>query len=184
MNDHEITQVRSTSHHIRRVGEYLCKIAHKLVQRSIDHDSSKFCQQEWPGFLRATEQLRKLTYGSPEYEASRAELGPTLEHHYAHNRHHPEHFIKWVCNGCFTEYQAIQIPHHCWSCGYTQMQKETDISQMTLLDLTEMLCDWLAASERHDDGDIFKSIELNQKRFGYSDEMKAILLNTLRQDIL
>jgi hypothetical protein len=41
-----------------------------------------------------------------------------------------------------------------------------------------MICDWLAAVKRHKDGDIFRSIEVNQERFGYSDEIKEILKNT------
>lgn len=55
---------------------------------------------------------------------------------------------------------------------------ENGIQGMNLIDLLEMLCDWKAASERHADGNIFKSIEINQKRFGYSDDLKAILRNT------
>ena len=53
------------------------------------------------------------------------------------------------------------------------------IKAMSLVDLIEMLCDWKAATMRHNDGDIFKSIEINQKRFGYSDELKQILINTV-----
>ncbi len=53
------------------------------------------------------------------------------------------------------------------------------VKGMSLLDVIEMLCDWLAATKRHADGDIRKSIEINQKRFGYSDELKQILFNTL-----
>ena len=53
------------------------------------------------------------------------------------------------------------------------------IKDMTLLDLLEMLCDWKASSERHADGDIYRSIEINQSRFGYSDELKTILKNTI-----
>jgi len=49
---------------------------------------------------------------------------------------------------------------------------------MDLLDLVEMLCDWKAATERHKDGDLLRSIEQNQKRFLYSDELKQILINT------
>lgn len=52
------------------------------------------------------------------------------------------------------------------------------IRGMNLIDVIEMLCDWKASSERHNDGDIFKSIGINQKRFGYSDELKDILRNT------
>lgn len=52
------------------------------------------------------------------------------------------------------------------------------IEEMNLIDLIEMICDWKAATLRHKDGDIKKSIEINQQRFGYSDELKQILLNT------
>jgi hypothetical protein len=49
---------------------------------------------------------------------------------------------------------------------------------MNLVDLLEMLADWKAATLRHDNGDLRKSIEINQKRFGYGDEIKRALLNT------
>lgn len=58
---------------------------------------------------------------------------------------------------------------------------ENGILGMSLLDLIEMLEDWKAAVKRHPDGCIFKSIEINQKRFGYSDELKQILINTVRE---
>ena len=54
------------------------------------------------------------------------------------------------------------------------------IHGMTLLDLIEMLCDWKAASKRHDDGNVIKSIEMNQSRYGYSDELKNLLINTAK----
>lgn len=53
------------------------------------------------------------------------------------------------------------------------------INDMTLIDLLEMICDWLAAVQRHDDGDIRRSIEVNQERFGYDDQLKRILHNTV-----
>ena len=37
-----------------------------------------------------------LTYGSEEYQASLDALKPALEHHYASNRHHPEHFVNGI----------------------------------------------------------------------------------------
>jgi len=73
-----------------------------------------------------------------------------LDHHYAENRHHPEHF-------------------------------ENGIQEMNIVDICEMIADWKAASLRHADGDIMKSIEINQKRFEYSDELKSILINTVKQ---
>jgi len=53
------------------------------------------------------------------------------------------------------------------------------ISGMTLIDLIEMLADWKAATERHDDGDIQRSLEINQERFGIDDQLQAILTNTI-----
>ena len=53
------------------------------------------------------------------------------------------------------------------------------IRDMNLVDLCELICDWKAASLRHADGNIRMSIEKNQERFGYSDELKQILLNTI-----
>jgi hypothetical protein len=49
------------------------------------------------------------------------------------------------------------------------------------VDLVEMLMDWWAATKRHADGDIMESIEINQKRFGYSDELKSIFINTVKE---
>ena len=55
---------------------------------------------------------------------------------------------------------------------------ENGIRGMNLIDLIEMICDWKASTERHEDGDIYRSIEINQERFGYSDDLKSILKNT------
>ena len=57
---------------------------------------------------------------------------------------------------------------------------ENGIRGMNLIDLIEMFCDWYAATLRHNDGDLLKSIDINQKRFGYSDDLKAILVNTYK----
>jgi hypothetical protein len=51
---------------------------------------------------------------------------------------------------------------------------------MTLIDLVEMLVDWKAASERHDDGNVLKSIEVNAKRFRISGQLTTILENTAK----
>mgnify|MGYP000452718941 FL=1 len=71
------------------------------------------------------------------------------------------------------------IDHHQKSNSHHPEFYPNGIQGMSLLDLLEMICDWKAATLRHNDGDIRKSIEINQKRFGYSDELKQILLNTL-----
>lgn len=53
------------------------------------------------------------------------------------------------------------------------------IQGMTLIDILEMLMDWLAATKRHADGNIMESIIINQKRFGYSHELGHIFINTI-----
>lgn len=55
------------------------------------------------------------------------------------------------------------------------------IKDMTLLDVLEMFIDWKAATERHNDGSILKSIDVNQKRFGFSDELATIFRNTVNE---
>lgn len=139
-----------TYEHIAEVRRTLLWLAQELMWRAHLHDESKLHDPERETFDRVTPQLRGLTYGSDEYKASLADMGPALEHHYGVNRHHPEHHAKGIAG-------------------------------MNLLDLIEMLCDWLAATKRHDDGDIRRSIEQNADRFGYGDEIKRLLFNTLEE---
>ena len=54
------------------------------------------------------------------------------------------------------------------------------VDDMTLVDVLEMLCDWYASCQRHADGNIYKSIEINTERFGLSDQLANILRNTVR----
>lgn len=52
------------------------------------------------------------------------------------------------------------------------------INDMDLIDILEMLVDWRAAGDRNKNGNIRKSIEKNQKRYGISDQLTKILYNT------
>lgn len=79
----------------------------------------------------------------------------------------------------FLKGMGAALKHHYENNRHHPEHFENGIKGMTLVDLVEMLCDWKAATLRHDDGDIRKSIEINQKRFGYSDELKSIMLNTI-----
>lgn len=81
-----------TALHIMEVSRNLSFFAKAILDRSDRHDASKFEEDEAVDFARVTAKLAGLTYNSPEYHESRKELGPALDHHYANNRHHPEHF--------------------------------------------------------------------------------------------
>jgi hypothetical protein len=79
----------------------------------------------------------------------------------------------WACQA---EFQAV-LDQHARSHRH-HPECSGGITGMNLIDLVEMLCDWKAAAAQRGN-DIRRSIELNQARFGYSDELKQILLNTL-----
>lgn len=73
----------------------------------------------------------------------------------------------------------VALDHHYSENRHHPEYHSNGIRDMNLVDLIEMLCDWRAATMRHNDGDIMKSIELNQKRFGYDDSIKQLLINTV-----
>jgi hypothetical protein len=136
-----------TLRHKERVQFYMNKVVKELIDRATAHDDSKLGIDEIELFDEFTPKLKECTYNSPEYNECLDGLKPALDHHYARNRHHPEHFP----NG---------------------------IKDMNLIDIIEMFCDWKSSSERQLDGNILKSIEVTQKRFGFTNELKDILENT------
>jgi hypothetical protein len=138
-----------TQKHIYKVLKFIDMIHRELIDRQIFHDSSKLESPEVELFDIYTPKLVGCTYGSGEYKQFLLELKPALDHHYAENRHHPEHF-------------------------------ENGVRGMNLVDIVEMFCDWYAATKRHKDGDIMKSIAINQERFRYSDDLRAVFENTYR----
>lgn len=52
------------------------------------------------------------------------------------------------------------------------------VDGMNLFDVVEMFCDWKAASERHETGDIKKSLKVNARRFRLSPQLEMIFGNT------
>ncbi|MGG3800624.1 DUF5662 family protein [Metabacillus fastidiosus] len=169
--------IRDTKEHIAQVREFMLIFAQGLIQRALVHDHSKLQSPELEIFTKYTPKLKNSTYGSDEYKTFLKEMQVALKHHYENNSHHPEHYKKYVCNGCFIEYK--EHLNTC-SCGYSHFQEEPDIKQMDLLDIVEMICDWKAATMRHADGDIEKSIDINQKRFKYSSDLAEIFHNTVK----
>lgn len=70
------------------------------------------------------------------------------------------------------------LKHHYANNSHHPEHYPDGIAGMSLLDLVEMLCDWKAASERHADGDIARSLRINRERFGIGEQLAAILENT------
>ena len=139
---------QDTIDHKQKVFDLLVLVAEELATRAVRHDLSKMQPIEKPVFDKFTPLLKGSTYGSKEYQGFLEAMKPALDHHYAFNRHHPEH-------------------------------TDAGVRGMNLIDIVEMFCDWKAASMRNTNGDLLKSIDINQKRFGYSDELAAIFRNTI-----
>lgn len=140
---------KDTVAHIKRVRLYLAKCITELVIRSTDHDKDKI-----------DNLIEKKLFD---------EYTPKLkECTYGSSEY--KGFLEALKEGLNIHYANNR--HH-------PEHFENGIKDMNLVDLLEMICDWKAASERHADGNIYKSIEINQERFGYSDDIKNILKNTV-----
>lgn len=147
------TKRKDTRKHIASVRGYIGEIVFNLQRRSLAHDQSKLEEPEVDGFYEMAQELKlsDTTYGSDEYRA------------------------------ILKKYKASTIQHHYQHNSHHPEFWTNGIRDMSLLDIAEMIADWRAATERMKDGDIIRSIEVNQERFGYSDELKSILINTVRE---
>lgn len=81
-----------TLKHIERVRNLLNKCAVNLIQRGERHDQTKLESPEVELFTEYTPKLALCTYGSEEYNGFLDKIKPALDHHYANNSHHPEHY--------------------------------------------------------------------------------------------
>jgi hypothetical protein len=87
---------KDTKDHIRKVSELIFCLIDELVKRTSIHDHSKLYTPEKEYFDEFTLKLKDSKYGSDEYKKCLSELHIALEHHYAQNRHHPEHFTNGI----------------------------------------------------------------------------------------
>lgn len=137
--------------HIKRVSELLSKCAIELQGRGIVHDDSKLVEPEKAVFDACTLKLKSMAYGSDEYKAALAELKPALDHHYAANSHHPEHYENGV--------DGMSL---------------FDVIEM-LMDWKA------ATERMANGGDIHRSLQINTERFKLSAQLVSILQNTINE---
>lgn len=142
--------------HMQEVSKYLSLFSCELLKRAVSHDKSKLEEPEKSIFTKHMPLLKDSTFGSEEYKKNLEKMRPALDHHYACNRHHPE-------------FNNI----NCFS------PLDNSIRGMDLIDIVEMLCDWLAATKQHADGNINRSIEIGEKRFGINEQLSQIFRNTI-----
>jgi arsenate reductase-like glutaredoxin family protein len=73
---------------------------------------------------------------------------------------------------------GVALKHHYQANSHHPEYYEAGVAGMTLLDLLEMLVDWKAATLRHTNGDLRRSLNINTERFHIDSQLKAILENT------
>jgi hypothetical protein len=105
----------------------------------------------------------------PEEKAIYDEYTPKLRGTTFNSPEYKEYLVEM---GKALEHHYAQYRHHPEH--FTRGMKD-----MTLIDLLEMLIDWRASTKRHADGDVMRSVEVLQERFGYSDELKEVFVNTV-----
>ncbi len=91
-NDNIVLNNLDTLKHVQAVRANIYRAVDELDARARNHDRSKFESPEQEIFASTYGELAKTKYGTPEYEALLARVKPALDHHYANNRHHPEHW--------------------------------------------------------------------------------------------
>lgn len=142
--------LEDTWEHVRQVQEEVMRFSEMLVYKSTLYDASKFGPEEANAFIETAPKLKELEYGSEEYKASLASIQPEIQHHYAHNDHHPAQNAQGI-DGM----NLIQIVE--MFCDWRA-----------------------AAKRMKDGGDMIKSIDVNEKRFSMSSQLASIFRNTER----
>jgi hypothetical protein len=78
----------------------------------------------------------------------------------------------------FLESMQVALKHHYRENSHHPEHYSNGMAGFDLFDLIEMFFDWKAATERHADGNLLKSIEINAERFGYPPMLASIMRNT------
>jgi hypothetical protein len=139
-----------TLRHSLRVAELMGEPIKELLDRSIRHDLSKTREPERAIYDTFVPPLRAATYGSAEYLTLVDAMGEGLRHHYAHNRHHPEHFANGI----------------------------NDMTLVDLLEMLADWK--AATERTSPQGDLATSMTINRDRFAIAPQLMDILVNTAR----
>lgn len=81
----------------------------------------------------------------------------------------------------FLEGMGEGLKHHYAVNDHHPEHFDGGIHEMNLLQLIEMLADWKAATMRHADGDLDRSIAQNAERFGYDASIEGVLRRTAQE---
>lgn len=141
--------------HINRVRKWMSAFIAALENRSATHDQSKLEENEILGWIQMDQEPR-YDYGTLEYTSKKERYSWLFDKHYAANRHHPEYF---------------------------EIHKNKE-AEMDLIDLIEMICDWVSYKDDIRYTEASKLVEVQCDRFGFSEELKQLMINTIRNNFI
>jgi len=77
------------------------------------------------------------------------------------------------------EHLKETIEHHYQLNRHHPQHFKNGINDMTLIDLLEMTCDWIASSERSKNGNVMLSLQIQKQRFQIEEQLFQIIKNTI-----
>lgn len=138
--------------HIANVQLRMEKLSLELEKRSMEHDKSKLEEPEHSSWLFMDRNSSKPKYGTKEYVEKMKKYQSVFQAHYKDPRNRHH-------------------PEH-WANG---------VYDMNLIDILEMLCDWVSYKENLSYAEASKIISENCKRFGFDEQLESLLRNTLSE---
>lgn len=133
--------------HLFFVQSAIFAITDDLRQRALEHDRSKFREDELTGYSRFEALPEGLEYPSDEFKEARAKLlkgNDCFKLHTSRNDHHPEYYA--------------------------------DVHSMKLPTLIEMVCDWAGATLAYGNGGTWAStVNGNIKQYNFSPEQQWVI---------
>lgn len=113
------------------------------------HDNSKYEDAEFPIYAEMMDEFEKHSYGSKGYDKAKEAIKPATDHHYRHNRHHPEHFDNGIEGMNLVDLLEML-------CDWKSATQNNDQKP----------------------GNLKKSIEIGVKKYNISPQLVKILYNT------
>lgn len=149
VDESALKTINGIQKHKDSVKSKVAYLSNKLKERAEKHDNSKLEHPEID-WLIAMDREPRYPYGSPEYFDKMKRWNKFFQHHYANNRHHPDHFPNGVndmnlvdlCEYCCDIISYYDEMHPKDAIKTIEAQKErfgfdpqlTDILKNTLLD--------------------------------------------------
>lgn len=137
--------------HRWRVFQYMNRIAQEVMRRGNEHDQSKLESPELEIYAHNVDEFEKYPFGSEGYNKAKAALKEATDHHFKHNRHHPEHFEDGI--------EGMNL--------VDLLEVVCDWKSATL-------------NHPEQPGDMQKSLQVAVERYKISPQLAKILYNTMR----